>query len=79
MKKRMQILVNGIFKENPVLVLVPRLLSVLCDLRYAPRSLGMGAALTFVLVGSNVVISRCARSSPTRSVSRATSSSLPRS
>jgi len=78
MKKRMQILVNGIFKENPVLVLVLGCCSVLAISVTVKGSLGMGAALTFVLVGSNVVISAL-RSSPTRSVSRATSSSLPRS
>ena len=57
MKKRMQILVNGIFKENPVLVLVLGCCSVLAISVTVKGSLGMGAALTFVLVGSNVVIS----------------------
>ena len=56
MKKRMQILVNGIFKENPVLVLVLGCCSVLAISVTVKGSLGMGAALTFVLVGSNVVI-----------------------
>ncbi len=53
----MQILVNGIFKENPVLVLVLGCCSVLAISVTVKGSLGMGAALTFVLVGSNVVIS----------------------
>ena len=57
MRKRMQILVNGIFKENPVLVLVLGCCSVLAISVTVKGSLGMGAALTFVLVGSNVVIS----------------------
>ena len=52
MKKRMQILVNGIFKENPVLVLVLGCCSVLAISVTVKGSLGMGAALTFVLVGS---------------------------
>ena len=50
MKKRMQILVNGIFKENPVLVLVLGCCSVLAISVTVKGSLGMGAALTFVLV-----------------------------
>jgi Na+-translocating ferredoxin:NAD+ oxidoreductase subunit E len=57
MKKRMQILVNGIFKENPVLVLVLGCCSCLAISVTVKGSLGMGVALTFVLIGSNVVIS----------------------
>ena len=57
MKNKMKILVNGIFKENPVLVLVLGCCSVLAISVTVKGSLGMGAALTFVLVGSNVVIS----------------------
>lgn len=57
MKKYWQILVNGIFKENPVLILVLGCCSVLAVSVTVAGSLGMGAALTFVLVGSNVVIS----------------------
>ena len=57
MKRRMQILLNGIFKENPVLILVLGCCSVLAISVTVSGSLGMGAALTFVLVGSNMVIS----------------------
>lgn len=57
MKRRMQILVNGLFKENPVLILVLGCCSVLAVSVTVMGSLGMGAALTFVLVGSNIVIS----------------------
>lgn len=57
MKKYWQILVNGIFKENPVLILVLGCCSVLAVSVTVAGSLGMGCALTFVLVGSNVVIS----------------------
>ena len=57
MKKYWQILVNGIFKENPVLILVLGCCSVLAVSVTVLGSLGMGCALTFVLVGSNVVIS----------------------
>ena len=57
MKKRMQILVNCLFKENPVLILMLGCCSVLAVSVTVLGSLGMGAALTFVLVGSNMVIS----------------------
>jgi len=56
-KTKMQILVNGIFKENPVLILLLGCCSTLAISVTVKGSIGMGAALTFVLVGSNVVIS----------------------
>ena len=57
MKRKMQILLNGIFKENPVLILVLGCCSALAISVTVLGSLGMGAALTFVLVCSNMVIS----------------------
>ena len=57
MKKKLKILVNGIFKENPVLILALGCCSVLAVSVTTLGGLGMGAALTFVLIGSNVVIS----------------------
>jgi electron transport complex protein RnfE len=57
MKKKLGILVNGIFKENPVLILALGCCSVLAVSVTVLGGLGMGAALTFVLVCSNVVIS----------------------
>ena len=57
MKNLWKIFVNGLFKENPVLKLVLGCCSVLAVSVTVLGSLGMGAALTFVLVGSNVVIS----------------------
>ncbi len=57
MKNRWKILSNGLFKENPVLVLLLGCCSVLAVSVTASGSIGMGAALTFVLVCSNVVIS----------------------
>ena len=57
MKRKMQILLNGIFKENPVLILVLGCCSTLAISVTVLGSLGMGAALTFVLVCSNIVIS----------------------
>lgn len=57
MKRKLGILTNGIFKENPVLILVLGTCSVLAVSVTVLGGLGMGVALTFVLVGSNVVIS----------------------
>ncbi len=57
MKKKMEILKNGLFKENPVLILVLGCCSVLAISVTVKGALGMGLALTFVLVCSNVVIS----------------------
>ena len=57
MKRKLGILLNGIFKENPVLILVLGCCSTLAISVTVLGSLGMGAALTFVLVCSNVVIS----------------------
>jgi len=57
MNKRWKIFTNGIFKENPVLILLLGCCSVLAISVTVQGALGMGAALTFVLVCSNVVIS----------------------
>ena len=57
MKEKMKILLNGMFKENPVLILALGCCSVLAVSVSVSGGLGMGAALTFVLVCSNVVIS----------------------
>ena len=57
MKKKMEILKNGLFTENPVLILVLGCCSVLAISVTVKGALGMGLALTFVLVCSNVVIS----------------------
>ena len=56
-KTKLQIFTNGIFKENPVLILLLGCCSVLAISVTVLGALGMGLALTFVLVGSNVVIS----------------------
>lgn len=55
--KRLQILVNGIIKENPVLVLVLGTCPTLATSTSVLNGLGMGVAATFVLLGSNVAIS----------------------
>lgn len=50
-------LVNGIVKENPVLRLVLGTCPTLAITTAAINGLGMGAAATFVLLGSNIAIS----------------------
>ena len=51
------ILTRGIIKENPVLILVLGLCPALAVSTQAENAIGMGLATTFVLLGSNVVIS----------------------
>ena len=50
-------LLKGIWKDNPVLVLLLGLCPTLAVTNCAYNGLGMGAATTFVLVGSNIIIS----------------------
>ncbi len=54
---KMKILLNGIIKENPSFVLVLGACPTLAVTTLAVNGLGMGLATTFVLLGSNVVIS----------------------
>ena len=54
---KMSVLLNGIIKENPVLVLVLGTCPTLAVTTMAVNALGMGAATIFVLVCSNLVIS----------------------
>lgn len=55
--KRNEVLLNGIWKENPVLVSLLGLCSVLALSTSIENSLGIGIAFTFVLILSNVIIS----------------------
>ena len=55
--KKLQILLNGIIKENPVLVLVLGTCPTLATSTSVLNGLGMGVAATFVLLGSNIAIS----------------------
>ena len=55
--KKTEIFMRGIIKENPVLVLVLGLCPALAVSTQAENALGMGLATTFVLLGSNIVIS----------------------
>lgn len=51
---------KGFFKENPIFVLVLGMCPTLATTSSAMNGLGMGLATTFVLIGSNVVISAIA-------------------
>jgi electron transport complex protein RnfE len=55
--KKSEIFTRGIIKENPVLVLVLGLCPALAVSTQAENAVGMGLATTFVLLGSNIVIS----------------------
>ena len=51
------VFVNGIINENPIFRLVLGVCPVLAATTSATNGLGMGLAATFVLLGSNIVIS----------------------
>ena len=53
----LSILTKGLIKENPVLVLLLGTCPTLAVTSMAMNGLGMGLATTFVLIGSNIVIS----------------------
>lgn len=57
MKKYLDIFTNGLMKENPLLVLMIGLCSSLAVTTSFSNGLGMGLAMTFVLVMSEVIIS----------------------
>lgn len=57
MNKKLQILTNGLLKENPSLRLVLGTCPTLAVSTMASNGIGMGLAATFVLLCSNVVIS----------------------
>jgi len=59
-------LVNGIWQENPVFRLVLGMCSVLAVTTQAKNGIGMGLAVTFVLVCSNVVIASLRKLIPPR-------------
>ena len=50
-------LTKGIIKENPVLVMLLGMCPTLAVTTQAKNGIGMGLATTFVLLGSNIVIS----------------------
>jgi len=57
---------KGILRENPVLVIALGMCPTLAVTTAAVNGLGMGAAFTFVLVGSNVIISFIRKWVPSR-------------
>jgi electron transport complex protein RnfE len=61
-----QDLINGLWKENPVFRLVLGMCSVLAVTTQAKNGIGMGLAVTFVLVCSNLVISALRNLIPSR-------------
>ncbi len=61
---RLKVLTNGLIKENPVLVLLLGTCPTLATSRTVIDAVSMGIAATFVLIGSNVVISMLKRIIP---------------
>lgn len=61
---QLQNFTKGFFKENPILVLVLGTCPTLATTTSALNGMGMGLATTFVLIGSNVVISMLANVIP---------------
>lgn len=57
MKKLTEIAKNGLFTENPTFVQLVGMCPTLATTTSIINALGMGVAVTFVLIGSNVVIS----------------------
>ncbi|MBK8883527.1 MAG: electron transport complex subunit E [Bacteroidales bacterium] len=57
---QINVLTKGFIKENPILVLVLGTCPTLATTSSSMNGMGMGIATTFVLVGSNVVISMLA-------------------
>ncbi len=55
--KALQVFTNGFIKENPVLKMVLGMCPSLAVTTMAKNGIGMGVAATFVLLGSNIVIS----------------------
>ena len=62
--KKLKILLNGLIKENPSLVLVLGTCPTIAMSTSVKNGVGMGLAATFVLMGSNVVISLLRRAIP---------------
>lgn len=63
---QLQNFTKGFIKENPILVLVLGTCPTLATTSSAMNGLGMGLATTFVLIGSNVVISLLASLIPNK-------------
>ena len=59
-----QELVKGLFRENPILIIMLGLCATLACSSNAVDAIGMGAAFTFVMIGSNVVIALIRKITP---------------
>ena len=55
--KKLKILTNGIWKENPIFVMMLGMCSSLAISTSLTNAIGMGMAVTAVLVASNFIIS----------------------
>ena len=60
----MRELTKGLFRENPILIIMLGLCAALAVSTDATNAAGMGVAFTFVMIGSNVVISLIRRFTP---------------
>lgn len=65
-KKRLSEFTKGIIRENPVIGMMLGLCSVLAISNEVRSAIGMGIAMTFVLLGSNISVSLLRRSIPKR-------------
>ena len=63
-KKLLSEFTKGIIKENPVLGLMLGLCSVLAVSTEVKNAIGMGVAMTFVLLGSNILVSLLRKTIP---------------
>ena len=62
--KKLKIVLNGLLKENPSLVLVLGTCPTIAMSTSVTNGVGMGLAATFVLMGSNAVISLLRKAIP---------------
>jgi electron transport complex protein RnfE len=65
-KTSAEVLMRGVWRENPVLVQTLGLCSALAVTNAVSNSLAMGIATTGVLVGSSAIVSTCRRFIPTQ-------------
>lgn len=61
-----QVLMRGVWRENPVLIQTLGLCSALAVTNAVANSLAMGLSTMFVLIGSSVIISACRRYIPSQ-------------
>ncbi len=59
-----QELTKGLFRENPILIIMLGLCATLACSSSATDAIGMGAAFSFVMIGSNVVVALIRKITP---------------